>query len=51
MKDGPVKVYEVYPSEEPGNTWKRLVSVDGKPLRAAELEKNDGCIRSTFSRG
>ena len=41
VKDGPVKVYEVYPSEEPGNTWKRLVSVDGKPLSAAELEKND----------
>ena len=41
VKDGPVKVYEVYPSEEPGNTWKRLISVDGKPLSAAELEKND----------
>ena len=41
VKDGPVKVYEVYPSEEPGNTWKRLVSVDGKRLSEAELEKND----------
>ncbi len=41
VKDGPVKVYEVYPSLEPGNTYKRLVSVDGTPLSAAELEKND----------
>ena len=41
VKDGPVKVYEVYPSVEPGNTYKRLISVDGKPLSAAELEKND----------
>ena len=41
VKDGPVKVYEVYPSEDPGNLYKRLVSVDGKPLSAAELAKND----------
>ena len=41
VKDGPVKVYEVYPSEEPGNTWKRLIWVDGKPLSSAELDKND----------
>ena len=41
VKDGPVKVYEVYPSLERGNTYKRLISVDGKPLSAAELEKND----------
>ena len=41
VKDGPVKVYEVYPSIEPGNTYKRLISIDGTPLSAAELEKND----------
>ena len=41
VKDGPVKMYEVYPSEDPGNLYKRLVSVDGKPLSAAELAKND----------
>ena len=41
VKDGPVKVYEVYPSEDPGNLYKRLVSVDGKPLSEAELAKND----------
>ena len=41
VKEGPVKVYEVYPSPEPGNTYKRLIAVDGKPLSPAELEKND----------
>ena len=41
VKDGPVKVYEVYPSVEPGNTYKRLISVDGRRLSDAELEKND----------
>ena len=41
VKEGPVKVYEVYPSEEPGNTWKRLISVNGTRLSATELEKND----------
>ncbi len=38
---GPVKLYEVYPSKEPGNTWKRLIAVDGKPLSKDELEEND----------
>lgn len=41
VKEGPVKVYEVYPSVEPGNTYKRLISIDGKPLSPTELEKND----------
>jgi len=41
VKDGPVKVYEVYPSEDPGNLWKRLISVNGTPLSAAELAHND----------
>jgi hypothetical protein len=41
VTEGPVKVYEVYPSLEPGHTWKRLVAVDGKPLSAAELAKAD----------
>lgn len=38
---GPVKVYEVYPSLEPGNTWKRLIAVDGEPLSPEELAEND----------
>ena len=37
---GPVKVYEVHPSEDAGDTWKRLLSVDGEPLSADELEEN-----------
>jgi hypothetical protein len=41
VEKGPVKVYEVHPSEDPGNTWKRLVSVNGVPLSKAELDKND----------
>jgi hypothetical protein len=41
VKKGPVKVYEVHPSPESGNTWKRLISVDGKPLSPTELESND----------
>lgn len=41
VTEGPIKVYEVYPSLEPGNTWKRLVAVDGKPLSKAELAEAD----------
>lgn len=41
VKKGPVKTYEVYPSVEPGNNYKRLIAVDGKPLSQAELEKQD----------
>jgi hypothetical protein len=41
VKKGAVKEYEVYPSVVPGNTYKRLVKVDGKPLDPALLEKND----------
>jgi hypothetical protein len=38
---GSTKTYEVYPSRDPGETYKRLVAVDGKPIDARELEKND----------
>ena len=41
VKEGPVKVYEVYPSVEPGNTYKRLIAVNGKPVSATELERQD----------
>ena len=41
VKEGPIKTYEVYPSPEPGNTYKRLVAVNGTPISPAELEKND----------
>jgi hypothetical protein len=38
---GSTKTYEVYPSRDPGETYKRLVAVDGAPIDARELEKND----------
>jgi hypothetical protein len=38
---GSTKTYEVYPSRDPGDTYKRLVAVDGTPVNAGELEKND----------
>lgn len=37
----PVRDFEVYPSSVPGETYKRLVAVDGKPLDAATLAKQD----------
>ena len=33
--------YEVYPSAEPGHTYRKLVEQDGKPLPADELAKED----------
>lgn len=38
---GSTKTYEVYPSLDPGQTYKRLVAVDGAPIDARELAKND----------
>lgn len=35
------EVFEVYPSPEPGETYRRLVERDGKPLDAEELAKED----------
>jgi hypothetical protein len=34
-------LYEVYPSPEPGRTYRKLVERDGKALTAEELEKED----------
>jgi hypothetical protein len=44
--DGNVKsvssaTYEVYPSAEPGHTYRRLIERDGKPLPADDLAKED----------
>jgi hypothetical protein len=33
--------YEVYPSAEPGHTYRRLIERDGKPLSSDELAKED----------
>ena len=41
VKKGAVKEYEVYPSVVPGNTYKRLIKIDGRPLDPAQLAKND----------
>jgi hypothetical protein len=42
---GPWREFEVYPSTVRGETYKRLVAVDGKPLSAAELERRDAAHR------
>ena len=34
-------LFEVYPSPEPGNTYRKLVARDGKPLTAEELADED----------
>jgi hypothetical protein len=43
---GSTKTYEVYPSRDPGDTYKRLVAVDGAPIDGRELEKNDAKHRA-----
>lgn len=42
---GPWREFEVYPSTEPGETYKRLVAVDGQPLPADELARRDAAHR------
>lgn len=42
---GPWREFEVYPSTVPGETYKRLVAVDGQPLPADELEQRDAAHR------
>ena len=41
LQFGPWREFEVYPSEVPGETYKRLVTVDGTPLPPAVLERRD----------
>ncbi len=38
---GPQRTFEVYPSNQPGRTYKRLIAVDGKPLPPADLARRD----------
>jgi hypothetical protein len=38
---GPLRTFEVYPSNQPGRTYKRLIAIDGKPLPAGELAQRD----------
>ena len=44
---GPWREFEVYPSEVPGETYKRLISVDNVPLTPAVLERRDAEHRKT----
>jgi hypothetical protein len=38
---GPLRTFEVYPSNDPGKTYKRLIAIEGKPLDPAELARRD----------
>lgn len=38
---GPLRTFEVFPSDRPGGTYKRLIEIDGTPLTAAELARRD----------
>jgi hypothetical protein len=38
---GPVRTFEVFPSPVPGQTYKRLIAIDGRPLSPAELQRRD----------
>lgn len=38
---GPLRTFEVYPSPEPGKTYKRLIAIEGRPLDADELARRD----------
>src|SRR5688572_781791 len=38
---GPRRTFEVYPSNRPGRTYKRLIAIDGKPLDPEELARRD----------
>ena len=38
---GPLRTFEVFPSDRPGGTYKRLIAVDGTPLTGAELARRD----------
>src|SRR5690242_2393374 len=37
----PLRTFEVFPSDQPGRTYKRLIAVDGVPLSAAERAERD----------
>ena len=47
---GPMRTFEVYPSKQPGRTYKRLVAIDGKPLDPAELARRDEAHRAQRAR-
>ena len=38
---GAKRTFEVYPSDKPGKTYKRLIEIDGQRLSPAELQRRD----------
>lgn len=38
---GPLRTFEVYPSDQPGRTYKKLIEIDGRPLTAEEAAQRD----------
>jgi hypothetical protein len=38
---GPLRTFQVYPSDGPGGTYKRLIEIEGKPLPPDELARRD----------
>ena len=38
---GPLRTFEVVPGARPGNTYKRLIAIDGKPLTSDEAARRD----------
>jgi hypothetical protein len=42
---GALRTFEVYPSNKPGRTYKRLIAIDGTPLPKADLERRDEAHR------
>jgi hypothetical protein len=46
---GPWREFEVYPSPVSGETYKRLISIDGRPLPADELARRDEAHRKTLT--
>ena len=41
VKEVTLELYEVYPSPNPGRTYRKLVERNGRPLPASEIEKQD----------
>ena len=50
VQAAPVKVYQVYPSPEPGNTYKKLLAVDGVPQTPEQLAAQDKKHREDLAR-
>ena len=48
---GPFRTFEVYPSDRPGGTYKRLIEVDGKPLAVRRAREGRRGARARSARG